>query len=233
MAFAAAAMSPQAPHGVEKHEPVLRSIATGLRFVRGERALLGSFAIDLLAMTFGMPRALFPVMSLTLYHAGATGTGVLFAAVSAGATAAALTTGWLGHARFLGRITIGAVFVWGAAVAAAGVMPSLAFAALLLAVAGAADSVSAVCRTTISQTLTPDHVRGRMSSVFSLVVAGGPRLGDVESGSVASLTSTRVSVVSGGLACLAGVALIMVAFPELAAYDGDAVQAGAAAPAAA
>ena len=225
MALAAAAMSPQAPHGVEEHEPVLRSIAAGLRFVRGERALLGSFAIDLLAMTFGMPRALFPVMSLSLYHAGAAGTGALFAAVSAGATVAALTTGWLGHARYLGRIVIGAVTVWGAAIAAAGLMPTIALAALLLAVAGAADSVSAVCRTTISQTLTPDRMRGRMSSVFSLVVSGGPRLGDVESGSVASLTSTRVSVVSGGLACLAGVGLIMVAFPELAAYDGDAIEA--------
>ncbi len=225
MALAAAAMSPQPPLGVDRHEPVLRSIAEGLRFVGRERALVGSFAIDIRALTVGMPRALFPVMSLSLYHAGASGTGLLFAAVSAGATVAALTTGWLGHARYLGRIVIGAVTVWGLAVAAAGMMPSLALAALLLAVAGAADSVSAVCRSTISQTLTPDHLRGRMSSVFSLVVAGGPRLGDVESGSVASLASTRISVTSGGLACVAGVAMIMIAFPELAGYDGDAVEA--------
>lgn len=224
MTIAAALLSPQPPIGAD-HEPVLRSIVSGLRFVGGERALLGSFAIDLLAMTFGMPRALFPVMSVTLYHAGAAGTGALFAAVSAGATVAALTTGWLSHARWLGRIVIGAVTVWGLAIAAAGLMPSLALAALLLAVAGAADSVSAVCRSTITQTVTPDHMRGRMSSVYMLVVAGGPRLGDVESGSVASLTSTRISVVSGGLACLAGVALIAVAFPELAGYDGDAADA--------
>jgi MFS family permease len=231
MAIAAWMMSPQPPIGAE-HEPVLRSIASGLRFVGGERALLGSFAIDILAMTFGMPRVLFPVMSLTLFHAGAAGTGALFAAVSAGATVAALTTGWLGDARWLGRITIGAVAVWGLAIAAAGLMPSLALAALLFAVAGAADSVSAVCRSTISQSLTPDHMRGRMSSVFSLVVAGGPRLGDVEAGSVASLTSARTSVVSGGLACMAGVFVIMVMFPELARYDGDAVEARAAAVAA-
>jgi MFS family permease len=224
MALAAAAMSPQPPIAAE-HEPVLRSIANGLRFVSGERALMGSFAIDLLAMTFGMPRALFPVMALSLYHAGAAGTGALYAAVSVGATVAALTTGWLGRARYLGRIVIGAVTAWGAAIALAGIMPSLFLAALLLAVAGAADSVSAVCRSTISQTLTPDYMRGRMSSVFSLVVAGGPRLGDVESGSVASLTSTRISVTSGGLACLAGVALIMVTFPELAGYDGDVIEA--------
>ena len=120
MALAAAAMSPQRPIGVERHEPVLRSIAEGLRFVGRERALVGSFAIDILAMTFGMPRALFPVMSLSLYHAGASGTGLLFAAVSAGATVAALTTGWLGHARYLGRIVIGAVTVWGLAIAASG-----------------------------------------------------------------------------------------------------------------
>ena len=233
MALAAAALTPQPPIGVEEHEPVMRSIASGLRFVRGERALLGSFAIDIVAMTFGMPRALFPVMALSLYHAGATGTGALFAAVSAGATVAALTTGWLQHARFLGRIVIGAVLLWGTAIAAAGVMPSIALAALLLATAGAADSVSAVCRSTILQTLTPDHVRGRMSSVYSLVVAGGPRLGDVEAGSVASLTSVRISVTSGGLACLVGVCLIMVLFPELAAYDGHEVGAGAAAAAAA
>jgi hypothetical protein len=111
-------------------------------------------------------------------------------------------------------------------------MPSIALAALMLALAGAADSVSAVCRSTISQTLTPDYMRGRMSSVFSLVVAGGPRLGDVESGGVASLASTRIAVTSGGLACLAGVGLIMILFPELAAYDGDEVGAGAAAAAA-
>jgi MFS family permease len=217
---------------VVEHEPVLSSIAAGLRFVRRKRALVGSFAIDLLAMTFGMPRALFPVMSVTLYHAGAEGTGLLFASVSAGATVAALTTGWLGEARWLGRITIGAVAAWGVAIALAGLATSLAIAALLLAIAGAADSVSAVCRSTISQTLTPDHMRGRMSSVFSLVVNSGPRLGDVEAGTVASLTSTRFSVASGGVACLAGIVLIMVAFPELAAYDGDAVGAGAVAPAA-
>jgi hypothetical protein len=92
-------------------------------------------------------------------------------------------------------------------------------------VAGAADSVSAVCRTTINQTITPDAMRGRMSSVFMLVVRGGPRLGDIEAGSVASLTSPRFSVVSGGLACVVGVAAILVAFPALAAYEAEATPA--------
>jgi MFS family permease len=230
MVAAAFAMGPQPPRGEpedEEREPIFRSIATGLRFVRGERALVGSFAIDLCAMTFGMPRALFPVLSLTVYHAGAAGTGALFAAVAAGATVAALTTGWLEHARWLGRIVLAAVAVWGLAIALAGVTTSIVVACVLLALAGAADSVSAVCRSTISQTLTPDRLRGRMSSVFSLVVASGPRLGDVESGVVASVTTPRVSVVSGGVACIASVGLIAVLFPALARYDGRKVVARA------
>ena len=171
---------------------MLRSIGEGLRFVRRNRALTGSFAIDLMAMTFGMPRALFPVLAVSVYHAGAAGTGLLYAAVSVGATVAALTTGWLAHARRLGRIVIWAVAVWGAAIALAGLMPALWPAAVLLAVAGAADSVSAVCRSTINQTVTPDHMRGRMSSTFSLVVTSGPRLGDVEAGGVAALAGVAL-----------------------------------------
>src|SRR5262249_9831209 len=106
-----------------EHPPILRSISEGLRFVRSNHALMGSFAIDLVAMTFGMPRALFAVLALSVYDAGASGTGLLYAAVSAGATVAALTTGWVEHARWLGRIVIGAVIVWGLASAAAGRRP--------------------------------------------------------------------------------------------------------------
>ena len=134
---------------------------------------------------------------------------------------AALTTGWLTHARRLGLIVIWSVVAWGAAIALAGLAGSLWLAAAMLALAGAADSVSAVCRSTINQTVTPDHMRGRMSSVFSLVVTSGPRLGDIEAGSVAALTSPRFSVVSGGLACVAGVGLILVAFPALLRYDAE------------
>jgi MFS family permease len=224
-------MAPQPPRGAAtEHEPVLRSIAEGLRFVRGNQALMGSFAIDLVAMTFGMPRALFAVLSVSVYHAGAAGTGLLYAAVAAGATVAALTTGWLGHARRLGRIVIVAVLAWGVAIALAGLAGSLWIAAALLALAGAADSISAVCRSAINQSVTPDHLRGRMSSVFSLVVTSGPRLGDVEAGSAAALGGVRFSVVSGGLACVAGVGLIMLAFPALLRYDHEQVVAEAAVP---
>ena len=214
------AISPQPPQGAtEERLPIGRSIGEGLRFVRSKPALTSSFTIDLAAMTFGMPRALFPVLALSVYHAGAAGTGVLYAAVAAGATVAALTTGWLRHARRLGRIVIIAVAAWGGAIALAGLTSELWVAAALLALAGAADSVSAVCRSTITQSVTPDAMRGRMGSVFSLVVTSGPRLGDVESGAVAGLTSARTSVLTGGLACVASVGLIALAFPALAAYD--------------
>jgi MFS family permease len=221
MAVAAWAMSPLDPVGATKHEPVLRSIRTGLKWVRGSKPVLGGFVVDLSAMTFGMPRALFPVLSLTVYDAGAAGTGFLFAAVSAGATLAALTTGWLNRARYLGRIVLAAVAAWGAAIALAGMVSSIWPALLLFGLAGAADSISAVCRNTISQSLVPDHLRGRMSSVYSTVVASGPRLGDVEAGAVGSLVSPGFAVVSGGLACIASVGVVAALFPQLVAYDGD------------
>jgi MFS family permease len=212
-------IAPQAPIVAGEHPRVLTSIADGLRYVFSNRALVGSFAIDLVAMTFGMPRALFAVLAVSVFHAGAAGTGALYAAVPAGATVAALLTGWINHARRLGIVVIWAVAVWGVAVALAGLMRSLWPAVALLAVAGAADSISAVCRSTINQTVTPDHMRGRMSAAFSLVVTGGPRLGDIESGSVAGAAGVRFSVVSGGLLCLAGVVVIALAFPALRHYD--------------
>jgi MFS family permease len=221
MVFAVLAIAPQPPRDVAQHDTIRRSIAQGLRFVRGNQSLLGSFAIDLVAMTFGMPRALFAVLAVSVYHAGASGTGVLYSAVSLGATVAAITTGWLSHTRRLGLVVIWAVIAWAVAITFVGLASSLWIAAALLVVAGAADSVSAVCRSTINQTVTPDHMRGRMSSVFSLVVTSGPRLGDIESGVVAGATSARFSVASGGLACLVGVGLVMIAFPALKSYDSD------------
>jgi hypothetical protein len=167
-----------------------------------------------------MPRALFAVLALTVFDAGASGTGLLYASVSAGATIAALTTGWVEHARWLGRIVIGAVLAWGIAIAAAGLMPTIWLAAACLALAGAADSISAVCRSIINQTVTPEALRGRMSATFMLVVTSGPRLGDLESGIAASLTSASVAVVSGGLVCVVGVLVVAAAFPALAAFDG-------------
>jgi MFS family permease len=219
MAAAAFAMAPQRPTAAPRHASIARSILESFRFVRHTSALAGSFAIDLMAMTTAWPRSMFAVLSLTVYHAGASGTGLLFAALAAGGALAALTAGWLDHARRLGRIVVAAVVVWGASVASAGLVRTLAPALLLLALAGFADGVSAVCRTTINQTVTPDHLRGRMSALYSLVVNSGPRLGDVESGLVAGLTSAATSVLTGGIACVVGAAAVMLAFPGLIAYN--------------
>jgi len=191
---------------------------------------MGSFAADLLAMTFGMPRALFPALALTVYHAGATGVGLLYAALSAGATVAAFATGWLSYVRRLGRIVVFAIAAWGIAVTLAGLTHSLGVAMACLAIAGAADSVSAICRSAIMLMATPDAMRGRMSSIFTLVVAGGPRVGDVESGSVAAAVGTRAAVVSGGVLCILGLVPIVLLFPAFWNYgdeDGTAAEAAA------
>ncbi len=221
MIVSVALIKPQPPPVAEHREPFLRSLVGGLRFAGSRGELMGSFAIDILAMTFGMPRALFPALSVNVYGAGATGVGLLYAAVSAGAAVAAFTSGWLGNARRLGRIVVVAVLVWGAGITVMGLTTSLGVAMAALAVAGAADSVSAVCRSTILQTATPDAMRGRMSSIFTLVVAGGPRVGDVEAGIVAAAFSVRASVVSGGLLCMLGVAPIVALFPAFWRYGDE------------
>jgi MFS-type transporter involved in bile tolerance (Atg22 family) len=105
------------------------------------------------------------------------------------------------------------------------VVANLWLAAAMLALAGAADSISAVCRNVINQTVTPDAMRGRMSSIYSLVVTSGPRIGDIEAGTVASVTTARISMATGGLACIVGVALIVILFPQLAAFDMERVDA--------
>lgn len=226
MTLAALALPPQVPKGLaEGHPPILRSIKDGLKFVGREKALMGSFGMDLVAMTFGMPRALFPALAIGTFGAGAEGAGLLLSAVAVGATIGSLTTSWLVHVRRLGQILAGAVIVWGLAIAIAGLAGSLWLACVLFAIAGVADSVSAVCRGSINQLVTPDHLRGRMSSVFSLVNTSGPRFGDIESGVAASLTTVRISVVSGGLACVVGVGLIALLFPSLMRFDAERAEA--------
>jgi MFS family permease len=222
MVGVALALSTQPPLADAPQLPILTAIGEGLRFVRRHQALAGSFAIDLVAMTFGFPRAMLPVLSLTVYHAGARGTGLLFAALAVGGTLSVVSAGWIERVRRLGRIVIIVVVVWGIAIAATGVVRTLAPALVLLAVAGFADGISAVCRSTINQTVTPDGLRGRMSAVYNLVVTGGPRLGDIESGLVAGLTSATTSVLTGGLACIVGAGAVIAGFPALAQFDAGA-----------
>jgi MFS family permease len=200
----------------------LKSIAEGLRFLRGRRVLVGTFVIDLDAMVFGMPQALFPALGTTVFGGGATTVGLLYAAPGAGALVGALLTGWVAAVRRQGLAVIVAVLGWGVAIIAFGLVRSLPLALVLLALAGAADVVSAVFRNTILQLSVPDALRGRLSGVHIAVVTGGPRLGDVEAGAVAALTSPRFSVVSGGVACVIGALLLARLIPEFARYDAHA-----------
>ncbi len=199
-------------------------LADGFRFLRGRRVLQSTFIVDLIAMIFGMPRALFPILAVVQFHGGAEEVGVLFSAVSLGALVGALTSGWVHRVRRQGLAIIVSVTLWGCAIAAFGLSGDLILVAVLcLAVAGGADVVSAVFRSTILQDTVPDDLRGRLSGINIAVVAGGPRIGDVEAGLVAAAFSPTVSVVSGGVLCVVGVGVLAVLRPEFARYRrGDA-----------
>ncbi len=215
---AIAGIRPQPPEGGGTRAS-LASIGEGLRYLKGRRLLVSTFLIDIDAMVFGMPRALFPALGTGFFGGGAVTVGLLYAAPGAGALIGALLTGWVGGVRRQGRAVIVAVVVWGAAVAVFGLVPWLPLGLAMLALAGAADVVSAVFRNTILQLSVPDALRGRLSSVHIAVVTGGPQIGDAEAGAVAALTSPRFSVVSGGVACILGALLLVRLVPELARYD--------------
>ncbi|MFN2606947.1 MAG: MFS transporter [Acidimicrobiales bacterium] len=215
---AVVALHPQPPEGGGTRAGIA-SVREGLGYLKGRRLLVSTFVIDIDAMVFGMPRALFPALGTSLYGGGAGTVGLLYAAPGLGALVGALLTGWVASVRRQGRAVLWSVLAWGAAIAAFGLVPWLAVGLGLLAVAGAADVISAVFRNTILQVNVPDALRGRLSAVHIAVVSGGPSLGDAEAGAVAALTSAPISVVSGGIACMAGVALIARLIPELAAYD--------------
>jgi MFS family permease len=197
----------------------LASIVEGLRFLKGKRVLVSTFVIDIDAMVFGMPSALFPALGTTVFHGGAQTVGLLYGAPGAGALLGALFSGWVPRVRRQGLAVIVAVIGWGIAITAFGLVKWLPIALVLLAVAGAADVVSAVFRNTILQLSVPDAFRGRLSGVHIAVVAGGPRLGDAEAGAVAALATPGISVISGGLACIAGALVMLRLVPEFAKYD--------------
>ena len=195
------------------------SVLDGLRFLRDRPNLRMSFMADLAAMVFGMPRALFPALALVLYHGDARTVGLLAAAPAVGALLGALFSGWVGRVHKHGLAVICAVLAWGLSIAGFGLARQLWLGLILLAMAGAADTVSMIFRNTIMQAAAPDDMRGRLQGVFIVVVAGGPRLGDFESGTVAQLTSPTISAVSGGLACVAAMLLLTARHPAFARYD--------------
>jgi MFS family permease len=198
--------------------PGLGSILAGLRYICGRQMLLGAYLIDLGATVFGLPMALFPALARSTFHGGPSVLGFLYAAPAAGALLGALATGWLPRIRHLAWAVIVAVCVWGAAIVAFGFIHVLWVALTLLAVAGWADVISAVLRNTLLQTAVDEAYRSRISSVQMAVVEGGPRLGGLESGAVATAVSTQFSIVSGGIACIVGALVLAVALPGFRQY---------------
>jgi predicted MFS family arabinose efflux permease len=209
-------ISPQPP--LADHGVVMgwRAPAEALRHVRRNRLLVGIFSADLIAMIFGMPTAVFPALALSVFKIGAGGLGLLYAAPAAGALIGSLLSGWAREVRRQGMAVIIAIAVWGVAIAGFGLAGKALWVGLpLLALAGGADLVSAIFRHTILQLSIPDNLRGRISAFQLMVVTTGPRLGDLEAGAVAALVNPVFSVVSGGVACVVGIALLAFAMPEL------------------
>jgi MFS family permease len=194
------------------------SVAEGFRFLASRPVLLTTFLVDIIAMVFGWPRALFPQLATTTFG-GADALGWLYAASAIGALAAALSGGWLSRIDRQGVAIVGAVLVWGLSITAFGLARSLPLAVLCLAVAGAGDMVSAVFRSSMLQTDAPDEMRGRLQGVFIVVVAGGPRLGDLRAGGFASFMSAGMTSVVGGLLCVVLVVLVAALVPALLKYD--------------
>jgi MFS family permease len=219
MLLVALSIRPVPPETVDEHDAGWAAVRRGFAYLKGRHVLQAAFGIDIVAMVFGMPRALFPILAITRFHEGLEVVGLLFAAPAVGAVLGALTGGWVGRIRHQGQAVCWAVAAWGASIAAFGVVGSnLGLAVLFLALAGASDVISAIFRGAIIQLSVPDAMRGRLSGINFLVVAGGPRLGDLEAGIVASLTTPAASVVAGGLACIAGAGLIAWLVPSFRRY---------------
>ena len=205
------------PPGAEA--PSLRRIMEGVRYARSRPDLLGTYIVDIVAMFFGMPMALFPAIAEGFGGAGAL--GLLYAAPSVGSLIATVSSGWTGNVRRHGRAICLAAAGWGAAIVAFGLADKLWVALVFLAVAGGADMISGLFRSVMWNSTIPDELRGRLAGIEQVSYSTGPLLGNVESGVAASLIGVRGAVVSGGLLCVVGVAVTAMALPVFWRYRSE------------
>lgn len=214
---------PKLPPTSDVHRNHLHAMREGFEYLRGRRHIKMNLYIDIVAMVFGMPRALFPAIATTWYAgdqaAAAMAVGVLSAAVTAGALISSIFSGPLTRVHRHGAAVVLSVFAWGATIALFGMTPNLWLGSLMLMLAGASDNISAIFRNTIMQASVPDELRGRMQGIFTVVVAGGPRLGDLESGTMAAIGGEPFSVITGGIFCLVGAGLLTWRYKDYWAYD--------------
>ena len=203
------------PAGADR--PSLRTVVEGLRYARSRPELLGTYLVDINAMFFGMPMALFPAVAEGF---GGSSVGLLYAAPAFGAMCVTLTSGWTSRVNRHGLCVVLAAACWGAAIIGFGLAGRLWLALACLALAGAADMVSGLFRMTIWNQTIPDHLRGRLAGIEVVSYTTGPLLGNAESGLAAGLFGVRASIVSGGVLCVAGTALLALMLPQLIRYDG-------------
>jgi MFS family permease len=206
------------------------AVFEGFRYLAGDRVVLMSFVVDLIAMILGMPRALFPEMAHQSFGGpieGGTTMALLAAAMAVGAVVGGVFSGWLPRIRRQGLAVVIAIVIWGLAMAGFGAASGLAdgtartwlwIALAFLAIGGAADMVSAAFRSTILQEAASDELRGRLQGVFTVVVAGGPRLADAVHGAAAAAVGTTVAAAGGGLLVVVGVAVAALAVPAFVRY---------------
>jgi len=209
--------APVAADGEDGPAGGLGGLLAGLRYARGRPELIGSYLADLAAMTFAYPNALFPFMAAELHAPWAV--GLVFAAPSAGALAASATSGWTGRVHRHGRAIALAAAAWGLAITGFGLAPDIAAALALLVLAGAADMLSGIFRGALWNQTIPDSLRGRLAGVELLSYALGPSAGQIRAGAVASVTTPRFSLWSGGLLCAAAVAAVCAALPGFVRYS--------------
>lgn len=205
--YAALRLPSLAPLGAVSR-PGWRSVAEGLRFILTTPVLVMSFVVDIIAMVFALPRALFPELVDLRFGGSLYALSCLVASMAVGAVVGGLFSGWVTRVKRQGLALTFVIAVWGLAVAAAGLAQQLWLVLLFMAVGGAADVVSSVWRQSILQLYAPDEMRGRMQGVFMVVVAGGPRLGDVRAGATASVFGLTTAWVGGGLACAVTVLVV-------------------------
>ena len=222
---------PPQPVSGERRSVGLRSVIEGFAYLATRRILLASFLVDIIAMVFGMPRALFPQIATETFGdpiSGGTALGLLFAAMSVGAVVGGVFSGWIPRVRRQGLAVLVCVALWGAAMVVFGIVVAVAspggsalwlwLALTALAFGGAVDMVSAAFRQAILLDSATDEMRGRLQGVFIVVVAGGPRIGDVAHGVAAASVGTAVAASGGGVLVVIGVVICAVAFPTFLRY---------------
>jgi MFS family permease len=205
------------PPPLDADRPSLKSIANGLRYALKRQELLGTYLVDINAMFFAMPMALFPAMA---HRFGGASAGLLYSAPAVGALAVTLTSGWTTRVHRHGLAVAVAAATWGVAIIAFGLAPTLPLALACLVAAGGADMVSGLFRMTIWNQTIPDHLRGRLAGIEMVSYMSGPLLGNARAGAVASLAGVRASIVSGGLLCIVGAAALTLLLPDFLHYDG-------------